>query len=341
LNPRLLQLDGLRGVAVSLVMAFHFIPWIDRYAPLGSIGVRLFFVLSGFLITRILLDARSVEPSAALRSFYVRRGLRIFPLFYLVLALAALINIGPVRDTIAWHVSYLTNFYLFDRGNWHGSISHLWSLAVEEQFYLVWPFVVLWLPERRLPVAVTAMVCLAPVSRLLIGGPMNSVLPLSCVDSLGAGALLALPATRQAMMSAGFLIGGPLTIASLALRAAGYGSPATEVALDFGVSLSAAWFVGRAAKGFTGWIGACLTARPVTYAGTISYGLYLYHGFMPYLLGRYITGFIDMPWMTRSALLTAGTIATAAASWRFFEAPILKYKDRLATSSDFGLRKAA
>jgi peptidoglycan/LPS O-acetylase OafA/YrhL len=340
-SERLPQLDGLRAVAVAFVMAFHFIPSVDRYAPLGSIGVRLFFVLSGFLITRILLDVRSSGIAAALRSFYVRRGLRIFPLFYLVLLLAALIDIGPVRETIGWHVSYLTNFYLFDRGSWHGSISHLWSLAVEEQFYLLWPLLVLWLPERRLPAAIVFMLCLAPLSRLLIGGTMSAVLPFGCVDALGAGALLALPSTRRSIMSAGFLIGVPLVVVSLLLRAAGYVSPGFEVALDCGVALAAAWIVGRAAKGFEGGLGAFLTARPVTYAGTISYGLYLYHGFMPYVLGRYITGFVEMPWMARLALLTTATVATASISWRFFEAPILKYKDRLATAPQSGLRRAA
>ena len=342
---RLPQLDGLRAVAITFVMAFHFIPSVERYAPLGSIGVRLFFVLSGFLITRILLASRQTDIPSALQSFYTRRGLRIFPLFYLVLALAALINIGPVRSTIGWHLSYLTNIYLFDRGSWHGSISHLWSLAVEEQFYLVWPLLVLWLPERRLPAAITAMVCLAPISRLLIGGPMNSVLPLSCVDALGTGALLALPLTRRPMMSAGFLIGVPLTIASLAFRYAlplahrslGEGGP-FEVALDFGVSLAAAWIVGRAAKGFGGGFGALLTARPVIYVGTISYGLYLYHGFMPYVLGRYVNGFVDMPWAMRCVLLTVATLATAAVSWRCFEAPILKYKDSRLRIADVGLR---
>jgi peptidoglycan/LPS O-acetylase OafA/YrhL len=263
-----------------------------------------------------------------LRSFYIRRSLRIFPLFYLVLAITAALNIGPVRSTIGWHVSYLTNAYLFDRGSWHGSVSHLWSLAVEEQFYLVWPFLMLWLPERRLPAAIAATICVAPIARLLVGGPMNSVLAISCVDSLGAGALLAIPSARRAMMSVGFLLGVPLLLASLALRYGGYAGVPIEVALDFGVSMTATWIVGRAARGYEGPIGAFLTARPIVYAGTISYGLYLIHGFMPYVLGRYVEGFVEMSWPLRALLLTSATIVTAAISWRFFEAPILGFKDR-------------
>jgi peptidoglycan/LPS O-acetylase OafA/YrhL len=278
--------------------------------------VRLFFVLSGFLITRILLTSR---PS--MREFYIRRGLRIFPLFYLVLALAAMINIGPVRSTIGWHVSYLTNAYLFQRGDWHGSISHLWSLAVEEQFYLVWPWLMLLVPERRLPAMIAAMICLAPISRLLTAGAMTSVLPLSCVDALGVGALLAFPASRLKIMSAGFLAGVPVLIAGLLLR--------HEILTDVGVSLTAAWIVGRAARGFQGTIGALLTARPVMYVGTISYGLYLYHGFMPYVLGRYVPGFVGMPLVVRVAMLASATLLTAVVSWRFFEAPILRFKDAL------------
>jgi peptidoglycan/LPS O-acetylase OafA/YrhL len=334
LSRRLPQLDGLRAVAVTFVMAFHFIPGVDRVAPLGSIGVRLFFVLSGFLITRILLASKGQPIGEALGRFYLRRSLRIFPLFYLVLALAAAIDIGPVRATLGWHVTYLTNAYLFDRGAWHGSISHLWSLAVEEQFYLVWPCLVLLLPERRLPPMITAMIVLAPLSRLAIGGPMNSVLPTSCLDSLGAGALLALPAARRSMMNTGLLLGVPLLLSSLALRYAGYAGVAFEVALDLGVSLSAAWIVGRAATGFSGSVGATLLAKPVVYVGTISYGLYLCHGFIPYVLGRYIEGFIDLPWPARFVMLTMATVAAASLSWKLFEAPILSLKDRLAPSQE-------
>jgi len=337
---RILQLDGLRALAITFVMAFHFIPGIDRIAPLGSIGVRLFFVLSGFLITRILLqlrpstrDARSGQGGTlgvALRTFYIRRGLRIFPVFYLVLGIAALIDIGPVRSTIGWHVTYLTNFYLFDRGAWHGSISHLWSLAVEEQFYLVWPFVVLSLAERRLAPVITLMVCLAPISRIVIGGPMHSVLPTSCLDSLGAGALLALPATRDRMIRVGGSVGVPLLLAALALRYGGAAGVPLDVLLDFGVSLSSAWLVGSAARGFTGVFGTALQCGPIVYVGTISYGLYLVHGFMPYVLGRYVPGFTEMSWPTRSLLLAGATFIIASLSWRVYEAPILRLKDRVA-----------
>lgn len=323
------QLDGLRAVAVTFVMAFHFVPGVDRFAPLGSIGVRLFFVLSGFLITRILLQSRQWPTGSALRVFYARRALRIFPLFYLVLALAALVNIGPVRQTIGWHVTYLTNAYLFDRGSWHGSISHLWSLAVEEQFYLVWPVVMLTLPERRLPAVIATMMIAAPISRLLVGGPMNSVLPTSCLDSLGAGALLALPTARAAMMKVGRVAGVPLFIVSLVIRYAGHSSAGLDALLDAGVSLTSAWIIGRAAGGIGGSIGGLLSSPPIVYLGTISYGVYLFHGFMPYVLGRYVEGFLDMPWPLRALLLTSATIAVASVSWRVFERRFLALKPRL------------
>jgi peptidoglycan/LPS O-acetylase OafA/YrhL len=340
-TERIPQLDGLRALAVTFVMAFHFIPGVDRVAPLGSIGVRLFFVLSGFLITRILLQSRDLAIGDALRRFYIRRSLRIFPVFYLVLAIAALINIGPVRSTIGWHVTYLTNVYLFDRGAWHGSISHLWSLAVEEQFYLVWPFVVLSLSERKLAPAIALMVVVAPVTRLLIGGPMNSVLPTSCLDSLGAGALLALPATRDLMIRIGGAIGVPLVAGALALRYAGMRGVPLEVVLDFGVSLSSAWLVGATSRGFSGIVGSALQVKPVVYIGTVSYGLYLFHGFMPYVLGRYVPGFIEMSWPVRALLLTVATFAVAALSWKVFEAPILRLKDKLSDRQVAGAESLA
>lgn len=324
------QLDGLRAVAVAFVMAFHFIPGVDRYAPLGTMGVRLFFVLSGFLITGILLSWRGRPLGAAVNVFYARRALRIFPLFYFVLMAAAALDIGPVRDTFAWHAAYLSNFYFYQRGDWHGSVSHLWSLAVEEQFYAVWPWLILCAPERWLRPIVIAAIVVAPLSRLLFPDPMDSVLPTSCLDSLGLGALMALPPASNRVRAGMVLVGSLLVVVTLMLRYAGLGGQYQIVGLDFGVSLLSAWVVAGAASGFTGVAGRLLSASPVVATGRISYGLYVYHGFTPYLLGRYVPGFIDMPWPMRTAMLTATTAAIALISWRVLEQPFLRLKPALA-----------
>jgi peptidoglycan/LPS O-acetylase OafA/YrhL len=148
------QLDGLRAVAVGAVMLQHF--WLGAgLFDFGAMGVRLFFVLSGFLITGILLKSRELldsgeqRPSFALGRFYIRRFLRIFPLYYAVLLAAWLLRLWGTRGEMGWHLAYLTNVDLFLRGRWWGDISHFWSLAVEEQFYLVWPLVILLAPRRR------------------------------------------------------------------------------------------------------------------------------------------------------------------------------------------------
>jgi len=158
-------LDGLRGIAIILVMLHHF----TYYRPTSGIdeqivsvliffwtGVDLFFVLSGFLITGILLDTRGNERYFT--SFYARRILRIFPLYYLILFLALVVLPKfPAVHTVLigqdasvdlppqWpYWLYLTNFSIADRGWVHGWVDVAWSLAIEEQFYLIWPLVVWW-----------------------------------------------------------------------------------------------------------------------------------------------------------------------------------------------------
>ena len=323
------QLDGLRAVAVACVLAYHFIPGVDRYAPLGSMGVRLFFVISGFLITGILRSWRGRPLGDALKTFYVRRSLRIFPVFYFALAAAAVINIGPVRDTLAWHVTYLSNFYFYLRGDWHGSVSHLWSLAVEEQFYLVWPWLILCAPERWLRPAMIAMVAVAPLSRVLFPNPMDSVLPTSCLDSLGMGALIAMavPHKGEAYRVGGVgVVGAVLIAVTLLMRYTAVGGQYQVVGLDFGVSLFSAWLVASAAHGFRGAAGRLLSLAPIIAVGRISYGLYVYQGFTPYLLGRYVPGFVTMPAPVRVALLVTVTALIAMASWRWLEQPFLRLK---------------
>jgi len=145
------QLDALRAFAVAGVAYFHWIPKKYHYSIPFWAGVPLFFVLSGFLISSILIQCRHYgDPWFAMRAFYARRFLRIFPLFYSIIVAAYVLNLAPMRETVLWHVSYLSNFYFFFHQGWNGNVSHFWSLAVEEQFYLFWPAIVLFAPTQRL-----------------------------------------------------------------------------------------------------------------------------------------------------------------------------------------------
>ncbi|HEV2844590.1 MAG TPA: acyltransferase, partial [Thermoanaerobaculia bacterium] len=205
---RLPALDGLRGLAILLVLLLHFTVYggppategIDklfyRAAQAGWIGVDLFFVLSGFLITGILYDAKGGENY--FRSFYARRVLRIFPLYYGALAVFLLL-VPALRPGSFWHWTYLSNVQIAREG-WpdSGALGHFWSLAVEEQFYLFWPVAVLLLARRSLMAA--CWVCLAGSLLLRVGLHLADqetaafVLTPARLDSLAAGALLALAA---------------------------------------------------------------------------------------------------------------------------------------------------
>lgn len=144
-------LDGLRGLASLLVVVYHNFGFINHYFFFGWIGLDIFFVLSGFLITDILLN--TLGKRGYLKNFYVRRVLRVFPIYYvsLILFLIVLPRLPNLIDYFSYYVNnqvylwtYLQNWlYVFDPPQGRGTLNHLWSLAVEEQFYLLWPLIVL------------------------------------------------------------------------------------------------------------------------------------------------------------------------------------------------------
>jgi peptidoglycan/LPS O-acetylase OafA/YrhL len=341
------QLDSLRTVAVFTVMLGHFAPTATGSVPLGNLGVRLFFVLSGFLITGILLRCRSfvasgARPAAVIGRFYARRLLRIAPAFYGLLAVMWIAGVPEVRDSLPWHLTYMTNVYLARLGDWHGSTSHFWSLAVEEQFYLVWPAIVLFMPPKRTNLLVVALALSAPLVRLIGAwqgwSPISLlVLPIGSADSLALGALLASLSAgdsraRERLTTVG-LWAAPVALAMTVLAAnqRSIGGVIPGAFLDTLWSLAFVWLIDRAAGGFRGAFGALLENRALVYLGRISYGLYLIHPPALLVVERAwsLAGFTSA--YPPNALVGIGapiavTIVLASLSWRFYEGPINRLK---------------
>ena len=340
------QLDGLRAFAIFFTMVTHFVVVSDtpmgRLIPRGQLGVRPFFVISGFLITRILLRCRLEHDGwRELRVFYCRRVLRIVPLYYATLAITALVNIKPVRQTLWWHVAYLSNFYqVLRHAPLQTVVTPFWSLSVEEQFYLVWPFLILFLPRRYLLKAMIATVCVGPLSRL-IGVTMDihefGYLPFSCMDVLGIGAIMAYcqdkelgsPEAATRFTKIMKWVGLPSFGLFFAAKAAGIEIPGASVLTDLAAAFAFGWLVSRAASSFKGPVGKVLELKPIRYIGTISYGIYILHGFMPVIL-YYLLEWSHISLredsLFRFLLLIGMSVTAASISWRFFEGPINSYK---------------
>lgn len=344
------QLDSLRALAVFTVMIHHWLPGFLGFGPWGDLGVRCFFVLSGFLITGILLRARTaVEGGRSttgwqMRQFYIRRSLRIFPIYYLTLLAGVLVGMQVMRQTFWWHATYCSNIYFALLNGWEGYVSHLWSLSVEEHFYLVWPALVLLLPRRWLPSFFAASIAAGVLTRAGLAatlGPEHITLKVllpSCLDSLVAGALLAWvfsPASGMARSSANrwlqraFPAVAVLFLGRCALDYFGIAKPFLAVA---GPLVDAAFFVvvvARCAGGVPGLAGRAMNLAPLQYLGRISYGLYLYHMFSGYIAGI-IAGklgcAVPAPGLARFALFFAMSVLAAALSERLIERPCNRLK---------------
>jgi peptidoglycan/LPS O-acetylase OafA/YrhL len=374
-------LDGLRGVAILLVLLLHYFYgpvvthapygtlWIDRQilrvASLGWVGVDLFFVLSGFLITRILLGAR--EGGSYFRSFYARRFLRIFPIYYgfLFFLIVILPNLPGFRgdpglaklryhELVYW--TYLLNVAvslhpLVDRGGIFAN-GHLWSLAVEEQFYLIWPLVVFLLGRRGLGIFCVLCVIAAPAIRygLLHGAvpPLHSVfaaytLMPARMDALALGGLIAVverePDLLRRLSRWALPVGGAaaLFLAILYLSRGGL-SAFDEPVEVFGysaIALTCAALLTMMVGGPPGALQAVFGHRGLKFFGKYSYGLYVLHIQILYVLFRpldYFGGLSAVGGSYLPAGLLFAVLATACAvtaawlSWHLYEKHFLKLK---------------
>jgi peptidoglycan/LPS O-acetylase OafA/YrhL len=340
------QLDALRAFAVLAVMVHHFLP-VDRYIPtdfltLGLLAVRLFFVLSGFLITGILLSYRSDEPGNALKRFYSRRVLRIFPIYYLTLFIALALQVRSIQQGAFWHLTYTSNFIAPFHPEWMGPASHFWTLAVEEQFYLVWPFIMLFVPRAYLTHVIVATIALAVIFRALVlyvlPIPMEAggVFTFATLDSLGGGALLALfhyneklrPHLRGFMKLC--LVAGTAILAACTFcYVYRIGFRPLYTFLCLGVSLVFMVLIEKTSRGFSGKAKFLLEHPVVLYTGKISYGLYVYHNFMLAIVLYSLSKTAAPADYSRIAPLSfIATFAAAMLSWHLIEKPISRLKNK-------------
>lgn len=322
------QLDGLRGVAVLLVLWGHLLPGRFRAdLHLGTWGVQLFFVLSGFLITRILLGCRRdvsagrTTSGVALRAFYGRRFLRIFPFYYTVLvAYAVAWPDHPGKENLVWLFVYAQNWLAAAGVPGPETLGHFWSLAVEEQFYVVWPALALGLPVAGVRAVALAVVAASTVCVVLAPGePLSwafaafGALALGCLLSLSPGPWVAVAG------AAGVL----LLVAQASAPAA---SPIEALARQWGAPLASVGLVAWASlrPAALAW---ALEPAPVRYLGRISYGVYALH--MPVIVVLQRGGLVPHGELGAAAVGLAVTLGLAAVSWHVLEAPLLALRSRL------------
>jgi peptidoglycan/LPS O-acetylase OafA/YrhL len=335
------QLDGLRALAISGVLYSHF---FDQSSPAGTLGVLLFFTLSGYLITGMLLEAMEAG-GLSLPHFYMRRALRLWPAFYLALGTAVALDVEGMRSVVWWHAAYASNILFALRQDYVPWVaSAWWSLAAEEQFYLVWPVAVVLASRRALPwVCVAAIVgSLAFTAAVQWAGgseQMNLLLP-GVLDFLAGGALLAVARRyRPNLLRRLSALGLAAALAALALLALGLQQEWWVRPL----ALVAACAAVDAASTDSDWrLGRVLASRPATFIGRISYGIYLYHSFVWWGLMQLTSSELatQRGWFTLlvGSLLTVGL---ATLSWFAIELPFNRLKSRFPLSRDRGSPGAA
>ncbi len=362
-----------KGLTSFRALAF-FVVFLGHAGALnaGYLGVQAFFVLSGFLLTPILIEMKVHLPvKCYFVNFYGRRALRIFPLYYLYLILAAGLSLAVVRqadyagvatvdrflEQFPWVMTYTYNFFHASDLHEHSFlINHFWSLGVEEQFYLVWPVILLLTPRRRLKGTLLAIVAAGPLVRLLIwiivsnqvfpplldhGALVIYVLPFSHFDAFAVGGFFALYQRSKTPASTWFIVGSAL---ALGFATDWFFSDYQGSLYGFISRLGYALFMEDSYKFIWGYsvlnlvfafmliqikdrkfLPALFENRTLNYLGTISYGLYVFHYPILWLVGL---------WLPESSLLTKGMISllllipVSALSYELMEKRLIRLKSR-------------
>jgi peptidoglycan/LPS O-acetylase OafA/YrhL len=345
------KLDSLRAIAVLLVIMWHWLPHgVINGVLNGAFGVNIFFVLSGFLITGILLANRDKAEKlknpklVVFKNFYIRRILRIFPVYYLLLLLLLIFHhyfrarLG--RGEFISSLFYTSNFYFFKHKVWGTHTGHFWSLAVEEQFYLFWPFIILFINKKYLIHAICIFISIGVITQCFINDQFGYMPTYTCFDSFGLGALLAwmIKYKPQLLNTTYKIVSAIAVCCALTIISQIVFNWWLHLPLRTMHSVIALWMItyvvlqkGEKKISFSSF----LNNRVFFFIGKISYGIYLYH--IPiqrfgFVLSRFIkktfpSGFMNdytgqIVLVTNFCLL----IFVSWLSWILVERPILSLK---------------
>lgn len=364
------QLNGIRFIAVLLVLIDHWLIPINPFSFFGHLGVVMFFVLSGFLITRILFEnadscrANHSSPIVKIVRFIYRRSLRIFPIYFLLLAVGGIFSLSNFSEIAGWLVSYTPNFYIILHNRWMGVWDHLWSLAVEEQYYLLFPYFIFFISAAKYPRLLIWMLLIGIGSRLgfyLLASHevkesfwmISYVNPLAAIDSFGLGGILAylyhykyekfvnLVSRSYYLPISLMVFVGILYLSHVSMNA--HDNMWAIVFERFFAGLFSFFLIAQAI-GSKSWIlGRFLTLSWVSFIGQISYGIYLYHNVVYnyyHEKGNTIVGYlatllpnlnVELPnfILIKFVLSLIIVIILASFSWFFIEKPINRFKNRI------------
>jgi peptidoglycan/LPS O-acetylase OafA/YrhL len=334
---RIPGLDGLRAVSILIVLyahglGTHGMPSLPQVKVFGDLGVRTFFVISGFLITTLLVGEYEKRGRISLRDFYIRRVYRIFPAFYVylaaILAVAALGWIALPPIDVVFAATYAMNFHA-ERTWWLG---HLWSLAVEEQFYLLWPLALAVLRPRRALWFALGAIAAAPALRVAAWVVWPSLRPLTdqafpfVFDALATGCVLALARDRLESSptylawidSKWFWLLPAACIYALSIPRVGFNLGLGVTIGNLGIAMA----IHRSVRHPEFPVGRVLESRPLVFIGALSYSLYLWQ--QPFLNRRADGWFASFPFHLALAF------GAALVSYYLVEKPVLALRMRRA-----------
>ncbi|MCX6534742.1 MAG: acyltransferase [Actinobacteria bacterium] len=357
LPAHVVGLDGVRGVAVLLVFISHFhwilspdpfltkvTPWhfINRTFEAGFMGVDIFFVLSGFLITSLLMKDRSTNQKNLFKRFYRRRALRLLPALYALLIADFFVSRwenfpGDIQWRTTWHaILFLNNWNIVNNfGEAQNDLGHLWSLGIEEQFYLIWPLTIWLLAKLKIPskmmiplILFASLVVMVHRTSLWNDGTSWIILYIRTdtrLDSLLIGAMFAYVYRHFQVPSK--ILNSVATFSLMGLIYIKYVLDKSPFIFEMGwtiIALLAGFIILSVAEGVF-FVQKVFTWRPLTMIGKVSYGLYLWHMPIFLLFGRHVTSG-PKPLRLLIGIILASVVTSL--SWFFIEKPFLNLKNR-------------